>query len=475
VTTDGGKSWQLVTPPGLPECEISSIEPSHIERGTAYLTAWRYMWDDFRPYVYETTDLGKHWTAITSGLPDNEFAYAIRQDPNDASLLFLGTYGTVYVSLDAGAHWQALTLNLPPAEVRDIAINTRQGDVVVATHGRAFWVLDNLALLEQLTQKPAVTAKQSYVFAPQKAWLTHAYGVQTDPDSIEPNSGENPPFGATIFFHIPEHYDGKTPATLEFEDAQGKVVRSFPLHLQTKEEKQEKADEKAGKPEPDHSAKSAIEQTQEALAKLTAVEPGMNQFQWDLRYTPVVEVNGYHSPDSGGGMDYSTHGPLVLPGTYSAVLNYGGQRTRQTFAVALDPRLHATEDDLAARLALAQQIQVDMNSLNQHVNRALAAREKLQEAVSRHRLSEGRVAGAVQTLNGAIDGVVQMKIRSSEGDSLQQSKLHAFLSYLVAEVELVYARPSEAQYAVFRELDQQVKTGEQALEAAIGNADHMTK
>src|SRR6202030_535691 len=130
------------------------------------------MWDDFRPYVYVTTDLGKHWTAITAGLPDDQFAYAIRQDPNDSSLLFLGTYSTVYVSLDGGAHWQPLTLNLPPAEVRDIAINTRQGDVVVATHGRAFWVLDNLALLEQLTQKPAVTAAQSYVFAPQKAWLT---------------------------------------------------------------------------------------------------------------------------------------------------------------------------------------------------------------------------------------------------------------------------------------------------------------
>jgi photosystem II stability/assembly factor-like uncharacterized protein len=470
VTTDGGKNWQLVTPPGLPECEISSIEPSHSDRGTAYLTAWRYMWDDFRPYVYETTDLGKHWTAITTGLPDDEFAYAIRQDPNDSSLLFLGTYGTVYVSLDGGAHWQPLTLNLPPAEVRDIAINTRQGDVVVATHGRAFWVLDNLALLEQLTQKPAVTAAQSHVFAPQKAWLSHAYGVQTDPDSIEPNSGENPPFGATVLFHIPDHYDGKTPATLEFEDAQGKVVRSFTLHLETKEEKQEKADEKAGKPEPDHSAQSAIEQRQEAEAKLTAVEPGMNRLQWDLHSTPAVEVNGYHSPESGGGMDYSTNGPLVVPGTYSVVLNYGGQRTRQTFAVALDPRLHATEDDLATRLALTQQIEADMNSLNQDVNRALAARDKLQAAVSRHRLSEDRAASAVEALNGAIDRVVQMKIRSSEGDSMQEAKLHEYLAYLVAEVDLVYARPTEAEYAVFRDLDQQAKAGEQALEAATANA-----
>ncbi|MGO9851375.1 MAG: VPS10 domain-containing protein [Steroidobacteraceae bacterium] len=475
LTTDGGKSWQSVTPPGLPECNISSIEPSHSDRATAYLTAWRYMWDDFRPYVYQTTDLGKHWTAITTGLPNDEFAYVIRQDPDDSSLLFLGTYGTVFVSLDGGAHWQPLTLNLPAAEVRDIAINVRQGDVVVATHGRAFWVLGNLALLEQLTQQPAVSSDGSYIFAPQKAWLTHAYGVPVDPDELKPNSGENPPFGATVFFHIPDHYDGKTPATLEFEDAQGKMVRSFTLHLETESEKQEKAAEKAGEPEPDHSAESAIEQMQEEEAKLTAVEPGMNRFQWNLRYTPAVEVNGYHSPEAAGGLDYSTNGPLVTPGTYSVVLNYGGQEVRQTFVVALDPRLHATEDDLAARLALAQQIEADMNALNQDVNRALAAREKLQKAVSRRSLSESRVASAVDTLNGAIDSVVQMKIRSSEGDTMQESKLHAYLAYLVADVEAAYARPTEAQYAVFRDLDQQAKAGEHSLMVAVAEADQVAR
>ena len=125
VTTDGGKNWQLVTPPGLPECAISSIEPSHSDKGIAYLTAWRYMWDDFKSYVYETKDLGKHWTPITDGLPSDAFAFVIRQDPNHPSLLFLGTYSTIYVSVDGGAHWQPLTLNLPKAEVRDIAINTR--------------------------------------------------------------------------------------------------------------------------------------------------------------------------------------------------------------------------------------------------------------------------------------------------------------------------------------------------------------
>jgi len=470
VTADGGKSWQAVTPAGLAECQISSIEPSHSDKGTAYLTASRYMWDDFRPYVYRTTDMGKHWTAITAGLPENEFAFDIRQDPGDSELLFLGTFGTVFVSLDGGAQWEPLKLNLPHAEVRDIAIDARQGNVVVATHGRAFWVLDNLALLEQLTKNPAVASGSGYVFAPEKAWLTHAYGVATDPDELQPNSGSNPPFGATVFFHIPENYDGKTPTALEFEDAQGKVVRSFTLHLQTEKEKQEKADEEAGKPEPDRSAESATQQMEEAIAKLTAIVPGMNRFQWDLRYSPAVEVNGYHSPAAAGGLDYSANGPMVMPGKYSVMLNYGGQKHSQTFAVALDPRLHATGQDLEARFKLTQQIHADMNTLNQDLNRALAARDKLQAAVDSHKADEAQAASALNALNTTIDSLVQMKIRSSEGDTMLETKLHGLLAYLAADVEVAYARPSAAEYEVFRDLDQQTREAEQKLDGAIARA-----
>jgi hypothetical protein len=184
-----------------------------------------------------------------------------------------------------------------------------------------------------------------------------------------------------------------------------------------------------------------------------------------------VEVNGYHSPAAAGGLDYSTNGPLVLPGTYSVILTYGDQQTRRTFSVALDPRLHPSEDDLAARLALTQQILADMNALNQEVNRALTSREKLQEAApSSHALNHDRTSRAVDALNEAIDRVVQMKIRSSEGDTMQESKLHAQLAYLIADVEIAYARPTEAQYAVFRDLDQQVKAGRQALDGAVSRA-----
>jgi photosystem II stability/assembly factor-like uncharacterized protein len=470
VTTDGGQTWQLVTPPGLPDCVISSIEPSHTSRETAYLTAWRYMWDDFRPYVFETTDLGKHWSAISDGLPDNEFAFTIRQDPHDANLLFLGTFGTVYVSFDSGAHWQPLTLNLPPAEVRDIAISTREGKVVAATHGRSFWVLDNLALLEQLTDKPEVAKDAGYVFAPEKAWLTHAYGEAT-PEFRDPESGDNPPFGATVFFHIAAGYDGTTPATLTFEDAQGKVVRSFTLHLKTEKEKQEEAAEKGENP-PDHTLDSAIEQRQEAEERLTAIEPGMNSFQWDLRYPPAVEVNGYHAPWAAGGLAYSTDGPFILPGRYAVVLDVGGQQTRQTFDVALDPRLHATQEDLAAELALTRQIQDDMNALNRDLNQALAARDKLEQLVSSTLAPQP--ASTRDALKAAIDALVQMNIRSSEGDMLHEARLHEWLGYLASDVEIAWAHPNAAHYAVFQELDNQAKAAEQKLESLTAQAGQET-
>ena len=235
VTTDGGKNWQPLTIPGLPEwSRFSSIEPSHTDKGTAYLTARRYMWDDFKPYVFETTDYGQHWKAITSGLPEDEYAFTIRQDPSDPNLLFLGTKSTVYVSLNGGADWQPLALNLPAVQVRDIQINSRQGAVVIATHGRAFWLLDNLTVLEQLAKNPTVTPDGAYLFAPQQAWLTDSYGKPSGDERQPVAAGDNPPFGATVFFHIPQSYDGKTPVKLEFTDAKGNPIRGFDLHLKKK-------------------------------------------------------------------------------------------------------------------------------------------------------------------------------------------------------------------------------------------------
>ncbi|HVA33991.1 MAG TPA: hypothetical protein VNG31_07560 [Candidatus Baltobacteraceae bacterium] len=450
VTTDGGAHWNAVTPPALTQwAQISSIEPSHDAKGTAYLTASRYMWDDFHPYVYETTDYGAHWTSITGGLPNDQYAFVIRQDPSVANLLFLGTKNTVYASFDGGTHWQPLSLNLPKVQVRDIAIDTRQGDVVAATHGRAFWLLDNLALLEGLAKSSGAAPAGAQVFAPETAWLTHAYGSSAYAAFIS-GVGQNPPFGATVFFNVPKSYDGKTPATLTFSDASGAVVRTFALHLKSK------------KPPADlrvqHALYEPTKHRLEAEERNTGIAGGMNRFQWDLRYAPATEVNGFEPPVAAGGEEDTVDGPVVIPGKYTVTLDYGGSKTSETFDVALDPRIAVASDALAARLALEQKIHASLDTLDRTINQAMA----LSDELSKH----GRKAAAA-VINGEIAKLVQLHIKSSEGSLLREAKLRSHLAYLAADVDLAYDKPTVAQYAVYDDLAAQTQDGVSKLQAAM--------
>jgi photosystem II stability/assembly factor-like uncharacterized protein len=464
VTTDGGKTWKLVTPKGIPGwAQISSIEPSHVARGTAYLTASRYMWDDFHPYVFETTDYGAHWTPITTGLPADQYAFVVRQDPNDARLLFLGTKNSVYASYDGGLYWHPLALNLPKVQVRDLAINVRQGDLVAATHGRSFWVLDNLALLEQMTRQPTVAADAAQVFAPDTAWLTHAYGASPYAKFVT-DAGANPPFGANVYFHIPADYDGKAPVTLSFVDAQGQVVRRFDLHL------------KATAPKPAATVRdnwTPIQAKDAADAKLTAIAPGMNRLQWNLRWPDATEVTGFQAPIAAGGLDDTVEGPVVVPGRYTAVLDFGGKKSEQAFTVALDPRLHPAPGALAARLALGLKIHAALDTLDRTLNQAIALRDQLDGAVAAGKLAKARAQPALNALDADIADLVALQIQSSEGSLLHETKLRSHLAYLAADIDLSYDRPTQAEYAVFDHLERQVQAGERKLHADIAQGQRV--
>jgi hypothetical protein len=283
-----------------------------------------------------------------------------------------------------------------------------------------------------------------------------------------------------VFFHIPQNYDGKTPATLQFTDGNGKVIRSFSLHLATAEEKQEKEQESAAQTgtrleEParnvDHSDEPTDQRIREKEAKLAAIEPGMNVFQWDLRYPYATEVTGYYAPIAAGGLEDSVEGPVVVPGTYSAVLDYGGQKTQQSFTVALDPRLHAAQHDLEARLSLDLKIHADLDALDKDINQALAVRDKLQNAVNTQNMTDGHVTGVLDALNRDIGNAAQIAMKSSEGSLLYETKLRDHLAYLAADIDLSYDRPTPSQEAVFSELDQHVKESKQKLEADVSQAE----
>jgi hypothetical protein len=276
--------------------------------------------------------------------------------------------------------------------------------------------------------------------------------------------GTNPPFGATVFFNVPSSYNGKTPVTLSFEDARGQPIRSFSLHLKSS---RDRPDEHAG----DRWAPTQLRL--QAERRLTAMGPGMNRFQWDLRYPPATEVNGFNPPIAAGGLPDEVDGPLVVPGTYSVVLDYGGRTARKTFAVALDPRLHPSAGALAERLALQLRIHNALDTLDRMLNEAIATRDQLNGAVAKHRLSKAQAGSAIAGLDANIGQLVQLNILASEGSLLHETKLRSHLAYLAADIDLAYDRPTAAHMAVFEELNRQAQEGEQKLQAAIAEAKRL--
>jgi photosystem II stability/assembly factor-like uncharacterized protein len=222
VTRDGGKNWQNVTPPGIPEwVQINSIDASSIDAGTAYVAATRYKLDDFKPYLYKTSDYGKTWKKITTGIPDNAFTRVIREDPNRRGLLFAGTETGLYVSFDDGENWQSLHLNLPVVPITDLAIHKREKDLVAATQGRSFWVLDDLSMLHQMAEAAKADA---YLFKPEDAYRM-AGGGGGGGGRGGSAVGQNPPGGAVIYYYSKAKPGGEV--ALEVLDASGKSINKY--------------------------------------------------------------------------------------------------------------------------------------------------------------------------------------------------------------------------------------------------------
>ncbi|HVC21702.1 MAG TPA: hypothetical protein VNE16_16640 [Vicinamibacterales bacterium] len=443
VTTDAGGHWNAVRPSQLPKWStVTCIEPSHANSGTAYLTASRYQWDDFHPYVYKTTDYGKHWTALTSGVPVNQYVESVRQDPDDSGLLFLGTSKTVFMSLDGGANWLPLGLNLPPVRVGDIGIQAAQHAVVLATHGRAFWVLDDLQFLEQLSVAQ-VAPDAPYLFRPQQTWLVTRRAGFRRGASV---GGQNLPAGATVFFHLPASYNGHTPATLRFTDSAGHVIRSFTLPLKSSTV---------------NSGFGPVAQKGQPL------HPGMNRFLWNLRYPNATDVKGIFYSGFGAGVPV---GPEVVPGTYDAVLRYGHTTLKQPFQVKLDPRLHTTQGQLQQRFDLLMQIHDALNRLDTTLNEAIDTRTALRDAVARKTVSAGAAQSALAALSHEIDSLVDLRIQSGEGGLVYPAELRSWLTSIASQVDQVLVPPTAAMKEVAMRYMSEERAGVARLDADIAHA-----
>jgi hypothetical protein len=329
LTTDGGKHWSDVTPPGLsPWSRISLIEASHFDPGTAYAAVDRSRLDDQKPYLYITRDFGKTWKLAVDGIAPTHFLRAVREDTEQRNLLFAGTEFGIYVSFDGGSHWQPLQKNLPVSSVRDMNING--SDLIVATHGRSFWVLDDIAPLRQAA---AVQQASAYLYAPPTAVRVDNDAFLGTPLPPEEPQANNPPNGAIVDYYL---RDAAGKVTLQILDAQGRLLRHF---------------SSADKPHPPSPTLPIAERWFPAPEVLAATA-GEHRFIWDLAAGGATAGVDDDEEDTAG----MPPGPRVPPGDYTLRLTVDGAVIEKPVHVAMDPRAAATPQVLAQQFTLAESI-----------------------------------------------------------------------------------------------------------------------
>ena len=383
ITRDAGKSWQNITPPQLtPWSKVSIIEASHVDAGTAYAAINCFRLDDLRAHIYRTRDFGKTWTEIIKGLPDNAPINAVREDPVRKGLLFAGSETSVYVSFNDGDDWQPLQLNLPPTSMRDLAIH--RDDLIVATHGRSFWILDDITPLREW--KSDVEAAPVYLFAPQTA-VRFRWDRNTDtPLPPEVSGGQNPPDGAIIDYLLARDAQGEV--TLEVFDAGNHLVRRYSSNDRPK-------------PMEKLAAENPIPMYWVRPERVLSAEAGFHRFVWNEHYTPPDSLT--HEIPMNAILHNTPEVPLgafAMPGRYMAKLTVNGKTYTQALTMQMDPRIKRPEADLHAQFEMESGAVRGMNESFKALAQLQSVQEQLNERSSK--LGAGALADSITALNRKI-------------------------------------------------------------------------
>ena len=385
VTVDGGLHWKDVTPPQLvPFAKVAILDAGHFDSQTAYAAINTLRLDEMRPHILRTHDGGKTWTEIVNGLPNDAPVDAVREDPKRKGLLFAGTEHAVYVSFDDGDHWQSLRLNMPASSIRDLIV--KDDDLVAATHGRGFWILDDITPLRQLT--PAVASAPAFLFRPQTA-IRVRWNMNPDtPLPPDEPAGQNPPDGAMVDYYLGSGTSGA--ATLEILDSAGKLVRRY------------SSDDPATPPDP----ALAIPAYWVRPAQTLSNQPGMHRFLWDMHYAPLpAERPDYPMQAIYRDTPPAPSSPWVMPGSYTAKLTVNGKSFTEPLVVKMDPRVRTTQADLLQQYTLSKQLYDDMATASKALEQMRALRERLRQ--SRERASQGGAADAITAFDqklAALEG-----------------------------------------------------------------------
>jgi photosystem II stability/assembly factor-like uncharacterized protein len=461
LTRDGGQHWENVTPKAMPEWgTVSQVEASSTDAGTAYIAVERHKMDDFAPYIFKTTDFGKTWTKLVNGVPANVYVHAVRIDPKHPSLLFAGTESGVYASFDDGAKWESLQLNLPVSPVNDLVVKDK--DLVVATHGRSFWVLDDITPLEQYTD--SIAQEEAHLFTPAAANHTTFRGFGF---GFESNMGKNPPAGAVIDYWLktslkkkdsdkkdsekkadagasdqqPEAEktgDAEAPKiTLDILDSSGKVIRHFPK-------------------KPDETEQDEGFGQRDRNAGTLSADAGLNRFVWDLEYEGATRVP--HAPLWGG----STNGPKAVPGNYQVRLTVLGKTYTAPLQIQPDPRLHVTQADLQKQFDLLIQIRDKVTATDDTINQIRDFRDQI-TAINKRLKDDPRaktVADAGKSLDKKMteveEALIQTKAKSGQDVLNFPIRLNNELVALGGVVGSADSAPTQQSYEVFDMLSKSV-------------------
>lgn len=339
VTTDGGKEWKNVTPQGMPEWMMfNSVEFDPHTKGGIYVAGTRYKLGDYRPYLYKSKDYGKTWTKITDGIDAGHFTRVLRADPKRKGLLYAGTESGMYVSFDDGTSWKPFQLNLPVVPITDLTI--KNDNLIAATQGRSFWLIDDLTPLHQLSDQ--VAASDSYLFKPMPSYRM---GPAFSFGRASRTAGQNHPGGVIVHYYLKD--TTKAEVSLEFLQADGKLIKKY-----------------STKPNP-----------KDKVEKLTLKQPGMNKFNWNMRYPEADRFDGLILWAS------SLNGPRALPGNYTVRLTVNGKVQETQFEILKDPRSDATDADMKAQFDFAQEVLTKVSETHTAIKKIRQAREQINRAI----------------------------------------------------------------------------------------------
>ncbi len=475
ISQDGGESWQNVTPADLPEWSfVTVIEPSVHDPSTVYVAATRYKLDDYSPYLFKTTDNGQSWQRIDGNFPQNEITRMLRADPARDGLLYVGTETGLFISFDDGFNWQRMSGNLPVAPVYDMKV--KDGDLVVATHGRAFWILDDLTPLRQIESLASGEEGAAQLFPPRRTlrrWLpwnidifrgigrnyvlasgqliTYRDEKDDSGQSVRQmiDSGENPPQGAIVYYRLPA---GAKEVSLTILDAEGNEIRSCG-------------------PQPADANKGEAEDPFEQYISTNA---GLNRFVWNLRYAEAE-----HLPDDPLTAK-SVTGALATPGSYQVRLTVDGESQTESFELFIDPQVGSSQEDLQAQFDLWQQVNAKISETHQAVKRLRRARGRVQamaETVADSSVAEQTKvaiqerAGQIAEQLGDVEGqLVQVNAKIAFDRIRLPTMLNVKLLNLISVIASADEAPPQQTYAVFEQLCTQTDAQLDKLDSILGES-----